>query len=141
MRWSWWPILLSTLTSLGCSGSPATVNGTVTLDGAAVEGSADVYGTVTFSREDGTGAPAVGIIKSAGRYDIATGTKEGLEPGNYMVGVSVKKILPPASPGGLTRPERMSPAKYAKPESSGLRAVVQPGQNTFDFALTSEPNK
>jgi len=88
-----------------------------------------------FCQEDGSGAPAVGIIQKAGYYEVATGTQRGLAPGNYMVGVAVKKILPATTPGGLTQPQRISPPKYAKPEESGLRAEVKPGDNTFDFAL------
>jgi hypothetical protein len=113
----------------------------VTLDGVAVEGSPDLYGTVSFFREDGGGAPAVGIIGSGGRYEVSTGTRVGLEPGNYMVGISVQKILPPATPGGLTQPKRISPVKMAKPEESGLRAEVKPGGNTFNFDLTSTAAK
>ena len=113
----------------------ASVSGTVTLDGVPVEGGPDLYGTVAFYREDGGGAPAIGTIEDAGRYELATGTKQGLVPGSYMVGVAVKKILPPAEPGGLTRPQRLSDPKYAKPEESGFRADVKPGGNTFDFAL------
>src|SRR4051812_35064074 len=137
----YWAILLITLLAHGCNRSIATVSGTVTLDGAAIDGGPDVYGTVSFRREDGGGAPAVGIINTGGHYDLSTGAKEGLEPGKYMVAVSVKKILPPAAPGGLTRPQQLSPAKFAKPEDSGLRAEVKPGNNKFDFALTSERNK
>jgi len=125
----------------GCNGTSATVSGTVTLDGEPVEGSPELYGTVSFYREDGSGAPAVGIIKSAGSYTLATGSQQRLEPGKYNVAVSVKKIHPPAEPGGLTRPERVSPEKYSKPATSGLAREVKPGNNTFDFALSSQPNE
>jgi hypothetical protein len=140
-RVDWWAVLLISLVTGGCGGRAATVNGTVTLDGAPVEGSPDLYGTVSFFREDGGGAPAVGIIGGGGHYDVATGGSKGLEPGNYMVAVSVKKILPPATPGGLTRPQRISPAKMTKPEESGLRADVKSGSNTFNFDLTSNAAK
>jgi hypothetical protein len=117
------------------------VSGTVTLDGAPVEGSPDLYGTVSFFREDGGGAPAVGVINSGGTYEVSTGANEGLEPGAYMVAIAVKKILPPTEPGGLTRPQRLSPAKMAQPEESGLRADVKPGSNTFNFDLSSNSAK
>ena len=128
-------LILASLVIAGCDNNSASVSGTVTLDGVLVEGGPELYGTVAFYREGGGGAPAIGIIDDAGRYELATGNKQGLEPGNYMVGVAVKKILPPAEPGGLTRPQRLSDEKYAKPEKSGFRADVQPGDNTFDFAL------
>jgi hypothetical protein len=130
-------LILASLVIAGCNNNLAYVSGTVTLDGVAVEGSPELYGTVAFYHEGGGGAPAIGIIKDAGRYELATGTKQGVQPGSYMVGVAVKKILPPAEPGGLTRPQRLSDPKYAKPEESGFRADVKPGHNTFDFAITS----
>ena len=131
-------LILALLAIPGCGNGLASVTGTVTLDGKPVEGGPDLYGTVAFYREDGGGAPAVGIIQEAGYYELATGTKQGLEPGNYMVGVAVKKILPPAEPGGLTRPQRLSDPKYAKPEESGFRADVKPGSNRFDFEIESK---
>jgi len=125
----------------GCNKSAATVSGIVTLDSKPVEGSSDLYATVTFVREDGGGAPAIGIISGSGRYALSTGSAKGLEPGKYRVGVSVKKILPPATPEGLPIPKRISRAKDAKPEESGLEATVKPGTNTFDFAVSSATNK
>ncbi len=122
----------------GCSNGMSSVSGTVTLDGQPIEGGPDYYGTVSFYREGGGGAPAIGIIKGAGRYTLATGAQHSLEPGTYLVGVAVKKILPPESPGGLTRPQQYSPMKYASPSDSGFKADVKPGNNTFDFALQSK---
>lgn len=61
-----------------------------------------------------------------------------MEPGEYMVGISAKKIHPPDTPGGLTRPELVTPRKYAQPEQSGFRVEVKPGSNTFDFDLKSD---
>jgi hypothetical protein len=120
----------------GCGSKSAAVSGTVSLNGQPVEGGPDMYGTVSFFPTGG-GAPAVGIIGSGGSYSVETGSQAGLAPGSYRVAVAVKKIHPAATPEGLTRPERVSPVKYAKPESSGLTAEVQPGSNTFDFALDS----
>jgi hypothetical protein len=130
-------LVLASFVIAGCDNNLAYVSGTVTLDGVPVEGGPQLDGSVVFYREDGSGAPAVGIIEEAGRYELATGTKHALAPGNYMVGVAVKKILPPSETGGLTRPQRLSDPKYAKPEESGFRADVKPGDNTFDFAITS----
>jgi hypothetical protein len=130
------PILIASPMLLGCGNKPATVSGTVTLNGQPVEGSRELYGTVSFYPTGG-GAPAVGIIGSGGSYSVETGSQTGLAPGSYRVAVAVKKIHPPATPEGLTRPERISPVKYSKPEQSGLTAEVEPGSNTFDFALES----
>lgn len=125
---------------LGCGNGAASVTGTVTLDGMPVEGGPDLYGTVSFFPAGG-GAPAVGIIGSSGKYVVETGAREGLMPGTYAVAVSVKKIHPPVSAEGLTRPERISPVKYSKPTESGLQAEVKAGSNTFDFALVSTAGK
>ena len=122
----------------GCNDGLSRVSGVVTLDGAPVEGSRELYGTVSFYRADGGGAPGIGVIQQGGQYEVSTGTRNGLEPGSYRVGVAVKKIHPPATEGGLTRPERLSAPRFAQPEQSGFRADVQPGDNTFDFALTSK---
>jgi hypothetical protein len=131
--------LLSVVSLAGCGSRLSTVAGTVTLDGKPIEGSPELYGTVTFHRQEGGGAPAVGIVDEDGQYVLATGSRQGIEPGSYFVGVSVKKIHPPSEPGGLTRPEQVSPRKYANPVTSGLHAEVEPGNNTFDFALSSLP--
>jgi hypothetical protein len=130
--------MATVVTAAGCGSGLSTVAGTVTLDGVPIEGGADVYGTVSFFPQDGGGAPAIGIIQENGQYVVATGSRQGMEPGNYLIGVSVKRIHAPSQPGGLTRPEQISPPKYAKPATSGFRAKVKPGGNTFDFALNSK---
>lgn len=137
---SLWMVLVaaSFLVFGGCGDGKASVTGTVTLDGQPVEGGPDLYGTVSFFPEGGTGATAVGIIGPAGAYNVETGSRLGLSPGNYQVAVAVKKIHPPDRPEGLTRPERVSPIKYSRPAESGLRAEVKPGSNEFDFDLVSK---
>lgn len=103
-----------------------------------MEGSPGLYGTVSFYKQGGGGAPAVGVIDSSGSYELKTGSSSGVEPGVYAVAVAVKKIHPPAEPGGLTRPERLSAVKFSNPADSGLVAEVEPGRNVFDFAITSD---
>ena len=122
----------------GCGNGLAKVSGTVTLDGEPIAGGPDVYGTVTFCREDGGGASAVGVIDTSGRYTLMTGAQRGIEPGAYQVGIAVKKINPPAKRDALPLPTLMTPRKYASVIESGLREDVKPGSNTFDFALASE---
>lgn len=125
----------------GCGGSVASVSGTVTLDGKPVEGSRELYGTVNFYRADGSGSPATGMIRESGSYSLITGGTKGLEPGNYKVAITIKEIIPPKEPGGLTGNKRIGPAKYGQPAQSGLTAEVKPGRNTFDFPLTSDPHE
>jgi hypothetical protein len=150
MRWAeqycarlFWAIcggaLLVTLPCIsGCGNGLASVTGAVTLDGQPVRSSSDLYGVVSFYREGGGGPPATGMINEAGRYTLATGAQQGIEPGAYLVAVSLKKILPPEVAGGQTRPEQLTPIKYATPGESGFKAEVKPGSNTFDFALESK---
>jgi hypothetical protein len=121
----------------GCSGASSVVTGTVTLDGKPIEGGPQMYGTVTFYHPDGSGAPAVGIIDASGRYLLKTGTQGQLPPGEYRVAIAVKRITPPATPGGLPQPHLVTPAEYQSVQTSGLRASVQPGNNTLDFSLAS----
>lgn len=127
-----WPVVI------GCSDGLAKVGGTVTLDNQPVNGSAEIYGTVTFTREAG-GATAVGIIDGSGRYVITTGSQKGVEPGAYLVSIAVKKISPPKTLGAMPEATLISPKKYASATTSGLRQEVKAGSNTCDFALTSKP--
>jgi hypothetical protein len=118
----------------------ASVNGTVTLDGQPIAGGQQIYGTVSFYRESGGGAPAVAIINDWGQYSLRTGGRSGIEPGAYLVGIAVKKVNPPAVPGGMPQAELITPRRYASVTQSGLREVVEPGSNTIDFELSSKPS-
>lgn len=109
----------------------------MTLDGQPV-GGPDKYGTVTFSRESGGGAPAVGIIDESGHYTVKTGAQDGIEPGTYLVSVSVKRITKPASRDSMPQATLITPAKYASVKESGFRNDVKPGRNAIDIALSSK---
>jgi hypothetical protein len=123
---------------VGCGNNLAAVSGTVTLDGDPVIGGEQMYGTVSFYREEGGGAPAVAIIDSAGKYVLRTGGRNGVEPGAYLVGIAIKKITPSTTPGGMPQAELISSPRYASVSQSGLREVVEPGTNTVDFQITSK---
>jgi hypothetical protein len=122
---------------VGCGSGLASVEGTVTLDGKPIEGGPLMYGTVSFYRDDGSGAPAVGVIDESGQYSLRTGGREGIAPGVYLVGIAVKKITMPTTPNAMPVPTLITPRKYASVNQSGFRHDVQPGHNTFDFALSS----
>jgi hypothetical protein len=121
----------------GCGNGLASVSGTVTLDGQSV-GGADKQGTVSFYRESGGGAPAIGIIDETGRYTLRTGAQEGVEPGTYLVAISINRITPPASQGGMPTATLITPKKYASVNESGFRYEVEPGTNSIDIALSSK---
>jgi hypothetical protein len=122
---------------VGCDDSKATVSGTVTLDGRPVTGGPRMNGIVTFFRDGGGGAPAVGFIDESGHYSVKTGATTGMEPGSYQVAIAMKKITIPENPNAMPIPTLLTPAKYGNPQKSGLRAEIKPGNNTFDFPLVS----
>ena len=130
--------LLALSSVTGCGDGLATVSGTVTLDGKPIAGGHRMYGTVNFYPESGSGVPAVGIIDESGRYELRSGSREGVEPGAYLVGIAVKKITMPTTPQGMPQPTLITPKKYASVMESGFRKEVAPGRNTFDIALSSE---
>jgi hypothetical protein len=121
----------------GCGGDMATVNGVVSLDGTPIAGGLEISGTVRFYPENGGGAPAIGRIDESGKYELRTGGQTGVAPGAYRVGIAVKKIGPPDVPGGMPRADLITPPRYASITKSGLRKVVEPGNNSIDFGLSS----
>ena len=130
-------LLLIVATVAGCGDGLATVNGTVTLDGEPIAGGPQMYGTVTFYPESGSGVPAVGLIDQAGQYYVKTGARSGIQPGDYLICIAVKKVTMPKNPDAMPQPTLITPKKYASVTESGLREEVQPGDNRFDFALES----
>jgi hypothetical protein len=122
----------------GCGNDLASVNGRITLDGQPIVGGKQNYGTVSFYREEGGGAPAVALIDESGQYSLRTGGQSGIEPGTYLVGIAVKKIRPPVTPGEMPQAELITPRRYASVTQSGFREVVEPGNNTIDFELISK---
>lgn len=125
------------LVTTGCGNGLASVSGAVTLDGKAITG-ADKYGTVTFYRDSGGGAPAVGIMDETGHYTLKTGSQDGIEPGKYRVAVAVKKVTPAAQRDSLPTAKLITPEKYSSTQQSGFLHEVKPGRNTIDFALSSK---
>jgi hypothetical protein len=128
---------LTTFVVSGCGNGLATVTGAVTLDGQPITG-ADKYGTVSFYRESGGGAPAIGVMDESGHYTVRTGSQAGMEPGTYLVGIAVKKVTPPAQQYGLPTATLITPTKYSSVQQSGFRSEVKAGRNTIDFALSSK---
>jgi hypothetical protein len=134
----WLAFAAGAISAAGCDGGAATVSGTVTLDGKPLAGGQHMNGTVSFSREGGGGAPAVGFIDESGHYSVKTGATSGMEPGDYQVAIVMNKITIPADPNAMPIPTPITPAKYKSTLTSGLRAEVKPGRNTFDFQLASD---
>lgn len=121
----------------GCENTlPATVSGTITVDGESLSG---VKGEVMF-HPSGGGAMAMASLGKDGTYSINTGTTKGLDPGSYLVTVRVVRNEPAASGGNQGAPKQtpLASSKYGDRDKSGLTAEVKPGNNVFDFDLKSK---
>jgi hypothetical protein len=141
--------LLAVVLPAGCSGAktPATstVKGTVTYNGAPVDGA-----TVVFAPTS-TGKPATAVTDSSGHYELSTfGSKDGASPGDYTV--TVTKTATEGAESNLT-PEQMNelalqgkplpgpttkqllPQKYAQAATSDLHFTVKAGANDIPIEL------
>jgi hypothetical protein len=134
-------LLAGFLSVAGCGNGLAKVSGTVSIDGKPVKGGPQMSALVNFVQENGRGTSSVGTIDESGHYTLRKGSQEGIEPGSYLVSISVQKVTPPATREGLPQATLLSPAKYADITKSGLRKEVQPGSNTLDFDLSSAGGK
>lgn len=146
------------LALVGCNSGPsvAPVTGKVTLDGAPLPGA-----TVTFSPiKGGNGNAAVGTVDANGEYKLTDMNSKnigsGAVAGDYKVGIvwfkpdanDTSRSSGASAAGAMTAdkaaastasgPKLALPAPYQNPETSGLKATVKSGQNTFDFALDSK---
>jgi hypothetical protein len=133
---SWFALLTLVV---GCGEKLASVQGTITLDGKPIASGENLSGNVTFYPTDGKGVPAVGRIDSNGRYEMATASNVGLPPGSYDVAIVATQIIIP-EPGATPSGRPITPRRYASTKDSGLQAQVEPGANTIDFALESQPS-
>lgn len=108
------------------------VTGTVTLDGAPLEGA-----TVTFAPPKGR--PSTGMTNQQGQFmlDYAAGY-QGAMIGNHTVRISTERYT--ENPDGTTDFFKETvPATFNS--RSTLTADVKPGENTFDFELSSTAGK
>jgi hypothetical protein len=110
----------------------APVSGKVTYQGKPVP-----KGSVTFASTTPGGRNATGQLDAEGNYKLQTENPgDGALVGDYLVTIYAhdepildyipKKPIPP---------KILAPTKYEKPETSGLKATVASGSNTFDFEL------
>lgn len=128
----------------GCGDSGPTrypVRGSVTYLGKPVTG-----GWVSFTRTDkvekGTPMrPATGELGDDGRYVMKTfGSDDGVMPGEYDVSIVAIDYSKAKASRDPRQPQPfLIPAKYTRPETSGLKVTI-PKENSaaleFDFELT-----
>jgi len=124
---------------VGCGQSlPATVTGTVTLDGQSLPEGPRMTGSVMFYPIGG-GAAAYGSVTSGGNYSMQTGDLKGLQPGEYVVTVRVVDIDPPPPGGYYNAPasKPITPPRYSNQKQSDLKVQVVLGANDIDLKLSS----
>ena len=134
---AWFVALAGVVVIAGCGGTyDASIEGVVTLDGKTVP-----TGLVMFHPLS-VGPSAYALIDETGRYSVMTGRESGLPSGEYRVSVAANE--PPAisqtATGGAPPPGKpITPAWYRTKETSGLQFKVEPGNNTFNIELSSQP--
>jgi hypothetical protein len=113
----------------GGSGGGATVNGTVTLDGAGIEN-----GTISFQPESGEGAPAGGKIIN-GQYSV-----KGVTTGKNRIHVDVQGAKKSAREAkGERGKETVKEISLAGAQGNDQSVDVQPGTQTKDVQLQKGP--
>ncbi len=135
--------LVPLLLAAGCGRSTASVSGTVTLNGAPLQGG----GTVTFQGQD---RGASGVINPDGTFTIPNAPV-----GEVQVAVVADRgtaagvtEAPPPDPAQMQAPRTLAPTllrppafgnvpmKYSDPSTSGLTCKVEKGEQTIDLTLT-----
>ena len=121
-------------TIIGCNSQPndrpelGVVSGVVTLDGKPLPGM-----MVTFTPDKGRSS--FGMTNENGRYELQyLRDTKGAKIGKHKVSVTTPEG--DDSDPEVPRVKETVPEKYN--EKTELSAVVEPGENTFDFQLTSK---
>jgi hypothetical protein len=129
----------------GCSDRPelAKVKGTVTLDGKPLS-----QGSIVFEMPDRR--PATGTITGGQIVEVTTYDQgDGAPVGQHKIAIAATSdaaAAVAANPGDATRQSgnymsgtSLIPTLYNDPNTSGLTAEIQPGENTLQFKLVSNP--
>lgn len=133
-----WPccIALLMMCLAGCGDKMASVSGVVRLDGRPLAAAGVAFHAVAG------GAVASSTTDVKGRYQLETGSREGMAPGEYRVTVCKDEVVAGmnaehvVASGGL-KMNRLVPPIYGGPTTSPLRVAVSRGRQTQDFDLTS----
>jgi hypothetical protein len=123
-------LLVCILGVQGCGDSSKLypVEGTVTVDGNAIEGA-----TVIFTSQDGQ-ISAAGLTSASGKFKLLTNGKEGVPAGSYKVAVT--KVSSPQLDTGESQPDPtksytefmkksgMQPGKQGMKATAGMKSEV-----------------
>ena len=120
----------------GCGSGYPRIEGSVTLDGAPVDG-----GSISFFQGSGPGADKGNSPIVGGKYAITGDRAKNLTPGSYTVQIFWLQRLtrPGADPNNVdTSPavKQLIPPQYNV--QSTLTREVKPGANQLDFDLKSK---
>ena len=118
---------------VGCGKSELSpLTGTVTFDGKPLSS-----GIIAFQNvADGPAGHA--SVQPDGRYVARTGNQVGLRPGEYQISIVAYEPLVPTSSGREPMPKMVTPKRFARPETSGLRYTLTESGGAFDISLSSE---
>src|SRR5262249_53455771 len=133
------------MSPLGCGESGpemARVSGTVTYQGKPVP-----KGAIACVATDPGRPNATGKLDANGYYRLQTREAgDGAQLGDYDVTISSRddtpmniggqNVVPQFIPKKAAQPQRLTPAKYEDPKTSGLRRTVKSGSNEFNLELT-----
>lgn len=139
-------LLLLRYHSANAEPAPATVEGTVTYQGEPVS-----HAFITFKCR-GMSESLYGQTDDQGHYKLYSRMEQTLPIGKYAVTI-VKRVNQEAPRGRHRRGFRhwgdgdymchnvvdVLPEHYGNGPTSGLIAVIEPGDNVFDWALNDEP--
>jgi hypothetical protein len=109
------------------------------MDGKPLAITSDSRGTVVFQPDGGQGTVSTGMLDSAGHFKLSTGSSAQVAPGKYLIAISVVELVP-AKEGVESGGKRVTQARYASANNSGLEATVAEGPNEFTFDLSSDQN-
>lgn len=126
LRNVWSAIVLGSLIAVaGCGGDWGTVSGVVTQNGVPLK-----KGLIAFHPKEGPSS--YGDIGADGSFTVRTGADAGLKTGEYVVTVA-DQTIPDSTTGEAAK--LLTPAKYASPQTSDLRATITRGSNKLQFDL------
>jgi hypothetical protein len=135
-------VLLGLVALAGCSPGTGSISGVVTKQGQPVRS-----GLITFLNVDGRGSALAQIDREGHYYApsvpageatiILVNTLEEPDFGKIVNPRATNPLQPPPVKKGPSRPRlpTVIPARYAKPETSGLKTTITTGENTFDIEV------